>query len=403
VYRLLNPVRNYRWGSPTVLPDLLGVPADGKPQAELWIGAHVSAPSIAVGEDGQQTRLDELVRDDAVALLGAATVARFGDRLPFLLKVLAAEQALSLQVHPDAARAARRFAAEEEAGVPLSAPDRLYKDAYHKPELVYALTRFDVLSGFRPPSESAGLLRLLRKRGACHPVLDAVIADLDRHEGDDALRAATELLLTLPSPEGQSLVEVITAACRGADDPAMATAADLGLQFPADPGVVVSLLLNRVRLEPGQALFLAAGNVHAYLHGTAIEVMASSDNVLRGGLTDKHIDVPELLEVIDFRALPVPWVTPTLDGNGEEVFAPPTPDFQLSVNRLSRHPRGPHPEWDDERPRAVLVLEGEVILQGTAETQRVERGQSVFVPVSDLPVAVVGDGTMVTATTGGNA
>lgn len=397
MYRLVNRVRDYAWGSPTAIPDLLGVPADGKPQAELWIGAHPSAPSATIDDNGHVRPLDDLIRQDPVGLLGRATVEQFGARLPFLLKVLAADTALSLQVHPDAARAARRFREEEDADIPLDAPERTYKDASPKPELVYAITPFHALCGFRPAAQATRTLKAALRCGASHPALRAVIADLDQPGETNALKAATRRLLTLPPQDSQTLIEDLIPACAHADDPAAAVVADLARQYPADPGVAVSLLLNTVRLDPGQALFLAPGNLHSYLHGVALEIMANSDNVLRGGLTQKHIDVPEFLAVVDFRALPLPLITPEESDSGEHLFVAPTPEFQLSVTRVTA---GQTVAWPDREPREILVLAGTIAAQTARRTYQISRGESMFVAAEECPVTAHGDGTMVAATVG---
>jgi mannose-6-phosphate isomerase len=398
MYRLVNSVRNYPWGSVTAIPELLGVPADGKPQAELWIGAHPAAPSLALGDDGQSRPLDDLIRADPVGLLGQDCAQRFGGRLPFLLKVLAAQNALSLQAHPDAGRAARRFTEEEDAGIPLDAPQRMYKDASAKPELIYALTPFNAVCGFRPPAATTETIRELIDRGASHSVLDDLLAVLSDADEGTALQEATRRLLTLPQAQVKPLVQAVAHACLDSPDPALATADRLARGYPEDAGVVVSLLLNTVRLDPGQAMFLPAGNVHAYLDGTGIEIMANSDNVLRGGLTDKHIDVAEFLDVVDFRALPVPMLTAMGSPSGERVFMPPAPEFALSVTRIDRD----RPVvWNDMRPRAVLVLDGNVLLRGAGHDCPLARGESAFVPARDCPTMATGDGTMVAATTGG--
>ncbi len=314
--RLTNTVQPYAWGSTTAIPRLLGREPDGRPQAEMWIGAHPGAPSLADGE-----RLDERIAQAPEEFLGAGG----GDRLGFLLKVLAAGAPLSLQAHPDSATAARRYAQEEAAGVPADAPHRLYKDTSHKPELLYALEPFAAMAGFRSPADAHALLAGLelpacrRTRGRCSTVLD-VLAGPD---ASAALKEATRLLLTAPAEAVAPLVEAVAGACAGLDDPSAECVVELAGHYPGDAGVLVSVLLNQVRLAAGEVLYLPAGNVHAYLSGTGVELMASSDNVLRGGLTPKHVDVPELLDVLDFRELPPPLLPPLPSSDPDErVFSP---------------------------------------------------------------------------------
>ncbi|RMH76263.1 MAG: mannose-6-phosphate isomerase, class I, partial [Actinomyces sp.] len=300
-------VRHYDWGSPEAIPRLCGLAPDGRPWAELWLGAHPSAPA-AVGPG--RTPLDRLVAADPQGQLGPVVAERFGT-LPFLLKVLAAARPLSLQAHPTLDQARRGFAREEAAGIPVDAPHRSYRDRSHKPELICALTTFDALCGFRHPVRTLALLDELAT-GALDPVR-AALADSPDAVG---LSRVLRHLLELDAAEAATLVESVVAACAAADGSEFArerrTALRLAELYPGDAGVVTSLLLNRVTLRPGQALFLGAGNLHAYLGGVGVEIMANSDNVLRGGLTTKHVDVPALLEVVDTSPL-----EPEVQGSGD--------------------------------------------------------------------------------------
>ncbi|GAA0307177.1 mannose-6-phosphate isomerase, class I [Kineococcus aurantiacus] len=382
--RLTNTVQAYAWGSTTAVPQLLGREPDGTPQAELWIGAHPSAPS-RVGDRG----LDELIAAAPAEFLGPGQ-----ERLGFLLKVLSAAAPLSLQAHPDDATAARRFAEEEAAGVPLDAPHRLYKDTSHKPELLFALEPFAAMAGFRSPAAARELLAGL-DLPALPPrpreLFDALLAAL---AGPEALREATRLLLTAPAEAVGPLVEAVAPACAGLEDSSARCVVDLAAAHPGDPGVLVSVLLNQVRLAPGEALYLPAGNVHAYLEGTGVELMASSDNVLRGGLTTKHVDVAELLDVLDFRELPPPLLPPEVVSEDELVFSP-LPDFALTVLTVGRE----H-VWERAVPRTVLVLEGSVTLSSAAGTVELGRGQSAFVTAAEHPVGVSGSGRLAVASPG---
>jgi mannose-6-phosphate isomerase, class I len=302
--------RDYAWGSTTAIQRMLGLPEDGRPIAELWFGGHPDDPSPA-----DTTTLDKLIAADPGALLGRAAVERFGPRLPFLLKVLAAGTPLSIQVHPTLDQAREGFAREDAAGIARTAADRNYRDANHKPELLCALTPFTALCGFRPPEQTLALLDELDV-----PEL-GFLQDLLR--GPDPLRRAFTGVLELPDPA--PAIAALTRRATGAQDGPLHAARRAAEHFPHDAGVLLTLLLNDVVLQPGEAIFLGAGNVHAYLHGTGVEIMANSDNVLRCGLTPKHVDVPELLRITDFR----PLVEPLIDGTGGR-FAAPVPDFALT-------------------------------------------------------------------------
>ncbi len=322
IIELDNPVREYAWGSYGHIPRLLGHPPTGRPVAELWIGAHPDSPS-QWGETG----LDELIAADPEGLLGAQTVRQFGPRLPFLLKLLAAERPLSLQVHPDSAQAQAGFQAEQDAGVPLDSSERSYSDPHAKPELAYALTDFEAFCGFRPVAETADYLDALGVPELVH-YRELLI-------GKGGQRATFTTLLTLRGEARAALVAATLAGCRRLTSGPWADAARAsvmaGEAFPGDIGPVLALLLNHVRLLPGEAIFLGAGNVHSYLHGLCVEVLANSDNVLRCGLTAKHVDVPELLRIADFEPLAEPrWRAEP----GSESFRPPVPDFRLDVLRL---------------------------------------------------------------------
>ncbi|WP_125610629.1 mannose-6-phosphate isomerase, class I [Specibacter cremeus] len=394
MYALTNPVRPYAWGSATAIAGLLGREPGGGPEAELWLGAHPDAPSMAATPDGPMP-LDALIAAHPRSLLGAAVQEQFG-RLPFLAKLLAADSALSLQVHPTLEWARARFAAEEAAGVPLDAPHRNYRDDNHKPEMLYALTDFEALCGFRPCGESADLFRAVAAaiEAAGSPVpelLDRVIATLNSRMGEPAvLRRAFELLLT-GGDTAAALVDLAAAslalpgpAPADALAPALRTVVDLQARHPGDPGVLVTLLLNRVSLHPGQAIYLPAGNVHAYLHGLAVEVMASSDNVLRGGLTAKHVDVPELLATVDFSPTPVPYLDARTTDLGQDVWEPPFREFALQ--RVELAPGDEPVPLAQNGPLVVLAVSGAALLDSPKSELRLARGESAFVGAGEEPV-----------------
>ncbi len=372
-------VQRYAWGSPTAIPELLGTVTDGGPQAELWLGAHPSAPARV----GART-LTEIVAADPEGALSPAVAERFGGRLPFLLKVLAAGQPLSLQAHPSAARAAAGFAAENAAGIPLNAPNRRYPDAQHKPELLCALTPFEALCGFRPIEATVTLLEHLGLSD--HPAFAPVAS------GD--LRSAVGLLLSATGDDREGVAAVIAKAAAAADGPEAAWARRIAMSHPGDPGVGVALLLNLVRLEPGEAIFLPPGHLHAYLEGVGVEIMASSDNVLRGGLTPKHVDVDELLAVLDVTPAPPPVVPARRDGPCIR-YETPVEEFSLVLIDL-----GPMPATvPGGRPRLVLCLEGETALATGGDELCLRRGAAAWVPASDGALSLMGAGRAVVGTT----
>jgi mannose-6-phosphate isomerase len=373
VVALDGAIRDYEWGSHTAIQQLLGLEPNGRPAAELWFGAHPDDPSHAPAHDA---RLDDIIAADPERMLGADTVAEFGPRLPFLLKVLAADTALSIQVHPNRAQAEQGFAREDAAGIARDAPNRTYRDPNHKPELLCALTPFDALCGFRPVEATLALLASLDL-----PEL-AFVADLLR--GPDPLRAAFTAVLTHDDPA--PLVDAVAARAAGASEGPLHAVRLAAEHFPHDVGLVLLLLLNYVRLVPGEAIFLGAGNVHAYLRGTGIEVMANSDNVLRCGLTPKHVDVPELLRITDF----TPLAEPRWSSVGGR-FDVPVPDFSLTRLDVDE-PTG----LDAGGPCIVLATSGSLSVDDVG----VARGHAAFVPAGHRST-VSGTGQAFVATVGG--
>jgi mannose-6-phosphate isomerase len=318
VVGLTGVVRPYAWGSRTFLADLQGRPAPtGQPEAELWLGAHPGDPSTVELPEGAQ-RLDTLLAEHPKRLLGEEIADAYGHRLPYLMKVLAADAPLSLQAHPTIEQAKAGYAAEQ-AGTGRG----VYTDANHKPELLVALTPFAALCGFRSPAVSADVLASFDL-----PALAPVVAAL--RSGAAGIRDAVQALLTWPADQRDALVAgVVAARPVNPFEADFALAHELAGFYPGDPGVLVALLLNHVTLEPGQAIWMPAGNLHAYLRGAGVEIMAASDNVLRGGLTPKHVDVPELLRVLRFEVLDEAIVPAGEVAPGVSTWPVPVPDFAL--------------------------------------------------------------------------
>jgi mannose-6-phosphate isomerase len=378
-----NPIQNYAWGSATALAQLMGRTATGKPEAELWIGAHPRAPSRLA--DGRS--LLESIQSDPARMLGDGVAREFEGRLPFLLKVLAVATPLSLQAHPDLAQAREGFAREERAQVPLAAPERNYKDDNHKPELLCALGPFEALSGFRAPAEAAALLAEL---GLEHSGLAQKLA---AREGEPLRAAFDDLMGLAGEAKTRLLAEVVNRSAQAAQGnsrfaPSYRWAVTLAEAYPGDVGAACSLLLNYIVLEPYQALYLEAGRLHAYLKGVGVELMANSDNVLRGGLTPKHVDVAELRRVLRFDDQVMSPAPTRTDGN-EVHYLTPAREFALSRVELdgtqSFSARSTGPEL-------VLCSAGSVQLSTPAgsapggapaqQTLALRSGAACFIPAS---------------------
>jgi mannose-6-phosphate isomerase len=362
VYRLRSQIRGYPWGSRDFIAKVQGRPHPTPgPEAELWIGAHPESPSAVEGAG----TLDQLIASAPESFLSAGSVAAFGPRLPYLMKLLAAQEPLSLQAHPDAEQARAGFAGAHPS----------YVDAYHKPELMLALEDFDALCGFRAPDESAQHLRALGVASLA-PVVEQLEA------GD--LRAAVGTLLGWPVDERGALV----AAVAQGDS----LAGKLAGYYPDDMGVIVALLLNHVVLRPGEAIWMPAGTLHAYVRGAGVEIMASSDNVLRGGLTRKHIDVAELLRVLRFEPMEIPLLQERAVSPGVVTWPVPVADFRLSRVRLEG---GHHTlELTPEGPRTVLCLRGNVNVADKRGAVWLTGGESAFGPADGGMMSFDGTGEL---------
>lgn len=342
VLRLDCGIQPYAWGDREFIPRLLGREPDGSPCAELWMGAHPELPATAiVGEDS--VPLDRLIASAPEALLGAGHA-----ELPFLFKILSAAVPLSIQAHPTAAQAEAGFAREEAAGIPIDAPHRNYKDRRHKPELLAALTEFHGLLGFRGRDEIDALF-------AAHPELAPL--------GGEELPALYERFMAAPQREVDAildpLVRRLSAGSFTPNDPEywLLESDRLFSRAPhRDRGLLSVLLLNLVRLAPGEAIFLPAGVLHAYLRGTGVEIMANSNNVLRGGLTPKHVDVPELLRTVRFEG-GRPEIRRAVDGR----YRTPAEEFELQRVLVADAPVGVAAEHPVE---VLLVAEGGPVAVG---------------------------------------
>ncbi|WP_122981909.1 mannose-6-phosphate isomerase, class I [Actinoplanes teichomyceticus] len=388
MYPLTGVIRPYAWGSRTAIAELQGrpTPTEG-PEAELWLGAHPGDPSTVPGPDGPVT-LTTLIDGDPAGQLGAAVAERFGTRLPYLMKVLAAAAPLSLQAHPDLKYAAEAFARQEaDPSLPKN-----YTDGNHKPEMLVALTPFDALCGFRPAEVSAAVLTELAVAD-----LEPVVAVL--RAGD--LSEAVRLLLTWPVDRRPALIDAVVAAAASApaDHPhheSFRLATELARHYPGDPGVLVALLLNLVHLAPGEAIWMPAGNLHAYLNGLGVELMAASDNVLRGGLTPKRVDVDELLRVLRFETLDDPLLHGAEIAPGVTSWRVPVPDFELYRVELTAD--RPPVTLPGHGPRIILGATGDVHVgaeHGIPVT--LQPGTAAYAPASGGPLTAAGLGTLFVA------
>ena len=381
-------VRNYDWGSTTAIPDLLGWPATGEPVAELWLGAHPSAPALL---SGSGTPLDQHIEADATAALGASVVDRFGS-LPFLLKVLAAAAPLSLQTHPSSSQACAGYEREESQGIEINAPNRCFPDRQHKPELICALTEFSALCGFRDPQMTLEVLATIPTEA-----LDPVRSRLSADPSPSGIRALLEWLMLLGRGATTALVESVVAACEKESSmpfaPVRAMAAELGSQHREDPAVVIALFLNLVELQPGESIFFGPGNLHAYLRGTGVELMANSDNVVRAGLTTKHVDVATLLDIVETKPMVVDVQRP-LPVGGVVRYRTPVPEFSLQRIDLNGEVQ------IEPGPAILLCTSGRARVTGQVDSYALERGAAAWIPACDGAGRLTGTATVFRAGVG---
>ncbi|EHN8807178.1 mannose-6-phosphate isomerase [Enterobacter roggenkampii] len=382
--KLINSVQNYAWGSKTALTDLYGIAnPNNLPMAELWMGAHPKSSSKIEDASGQARSLRDVIDADKAALLGDKVAQRFGE-LPFLFKVLCADQPLSIQVHPNKQASEIGFAKENAAGIPLDAAERNYKDPNHKPELVFALTPFLAMNAFREFSEIISLLQ---------PVAGAhnAIAHFLENPNAEALSQLFASLLNMQGEEKSHALAVLKAALNSQQGEPWETIRLIAQFYPDDSGLFSPLLLNVVKLNPGEAMFLFAETPHAYLQGVALEVMANSDNVLRAGLTPKYIDIPELVANVKFVAKPAAELLTQPVKNGAELDFPiPVEDFAFSLHDLSQT----ETTIAQESAAILFCVEGEATLHKGEQHLVLKPGESAFVAANESPVSVSGTGRL---------
>jgi mannose-6-phosphate isomerase len=377
---LNNPIQNYAWGSHTALAELMGRSRPTpKPEAELWMGAHPKAPS-QVSVAGQWHALPDWIASAPGAILGREVCRNFNGQLPYLFKVLAIDKPLSIQAHPNRHQASQGFAREQRLMIPLDAPNRNYKDPNHKPECLCALTDFHALCGFRPVQQIIALMGHV-----CLPELDAVLNHLGASTDAQVLRVFFQALMTLdPLAQAAVIRQTVDRAWQLKDqDPAYACLLGLHECYPDDIGVLAPLFLNLIVLAPDEALYLPAGELHAYLHGVGVELMANSDNVLRGGLTPKHVDLPELLKVLNFSVREAEIMVPEKQFGGEWRYPTPATEFALSTIQVGTDEM--YRSAADRSIEMLLCVQGRAVIATPDTNAPIEVGQGTAVVV---PAAV---------------
>lgn len=384
--KLINSLQNYAWGSKTALTELYGIENPSQqPMAELWMGAHPKSSSQVIVDNSPRS-LRDVIAADKTALLGDAVTKRFNE-LPFLFKVLCADQPLSIQVHPSKSAAIEGFARENAAGIPIDAANRNYKDDNHKPELVYALTPFQAINGFRPLKEIAALLLPV---ATAHPAIEKFI-DLP-----DAANLS-DLFASLLSMEGEvkkRALDILRDQLSANAGEPWQTISSIAEVYPDDSGLFSPLLLNVIELQPGQAMFLFAETPHAYLNGVALEIMANSDNVLRAGLTPKYIDIPELLANLKFDEKPADTLltVPVQQGN-TQTFPIPVEDFAFAIHTLGAEPLS----VEQQSAAIIFCIEGEAVLGSGEQQLTLKPGESAFIAANESPITLSGSGRVARA------
>ncbi|MDW3056457.1 mannose-6-phosphate isomerase, class I [Vibrio sp. 1978] len=391
IYKLNNVVQNYAWGSMSSLNHLFGIenPKD-EPQAELWMGAHPNGCSMI---EGLNLSLADYLKLHGTHALGSYTVNRYGE-LPYLFKVLAAQTPLSIQVHPNKRNSEIGFARENQSNIELTAANRNYKDSNHKPELVYAITLYKAMNGFRPIEEIIALFKEVNITALADDV-----AAFEHSPNAQGLKVFFRTLLTL---SGDKQVETHNALSQCYDLESVSDSAKQALQYSqnfaehylGDNGLLAPLFLNIVELKPGEAMFLHAETPHAYVQGTALEIMASSDNVLRAGLTPKHIAVDELVANTRFESIsPEAILTTPLQREGHLHFPVPVDDFSFDVITASNEEKTVF----TRSAEIVFCIEGNIEVSTVETTITLAAGQSAFIPYDSKRYSILGQGRLARA------
>lgn len=378
IYKLRNPIRDYAWGSKTFISELQGRDeASEEPQAELWMGTHSQSPS-RIMIDGKEGSLLEIINKYPHKMLGEKIAGKFNNSLPFLLKVLAAASPLSIQAHPNKIQAKKGFKLENKKNIPTDSPERTYKDDNHKPELICALTNFDALCGFQPIKEIVERIKYLRLEDHIQGIKDIktdpgdrnlkkIFLELMSNNNNDQIKKVGLLVNKLAEFEPRDDNEAII----------FKWMKKLAAIYPTDLGVFAPLFLNMVKLKPGEALFIDAGVLHSYLNGCGVEIMANSDNVLRGGLTHKKVDLPELVKILNFDSSGFKKIEPKMDKN-ENIYQTSATEFQLS--RIIVKDDEPFIRANISSAEIILCTEGKGLITWSRSSLELKSGESVFIP-----------------------
>jgi mannose-6-phosphate isomerase len=395
ICELKNPIQEYAWGSKIFIPKFLGRPFPSDvAQAEIWMGAHPRAPSQVLWK-GQWISLLEIIQENPEEILGIPVAKKFSSSLPFLFKVLAGAKPLSIQAHPNQKQAREGFGRENRQNVPVASPQRNYKDRNHKPELICALTPFWALKGFRRIEEINAFLNTIDA-----PTLHAPLSGLGRPSDWERFKGFFTDLMTLDNERKRQIItEAIAYSYQHLNsDPVFQWMTRLHQVYPGDIGVLFPIFLNLVRLQPGEAMFISPGELHTYLEGAGIELMANSDNVLRGALTSKHIDVPELIKILNFSSSRVDILEPQRQENGERIYPTAAKEFRLSV--ISVRAGTPVESGQKQSVEIMICTEGNARIMDliSRDSMDLTRGTSILVPAMVERYRVEGEATLYKAT-----
>ena len=375
IYKLNNEIQQYAWGSATALPELLKIDnPEHAPMAELWMGTHHKAPSKVVTDAGEET-LDRLIAAQPESILGNKTSSQFGGKLPFLFKVIAAAKPLSIQAHPNLDQAKRGFVRENKKGIPLDAPERNYRDDNHKPEIICAVKPYLAMRGFRNVDDI-----IAEFSGYDIPEFNEMAKELKTEPDSEGLKTFFRKLMELDRDYCTALTAQVLKQVEGSSLLRYRVMRKLQKYYPGDIGVLCPLFLNVLELQPGQAMFLPPGELHAYIEGTGIELMANSDNVLRGGLTSKHMDIPELIHVLTFSEGPPELIKPRQGGKTEIVYPTPIKDFGLA--KITTTHDTPYENSRQKSIELLICLEGSGKVTAKQNGDRLEFNQGESFAVS---------------------
>jgi len=381
ILKMVNKIQDYPWGSRRYLQDMLGLDSN-RPLAELWMGVHPRGMSLVETSRDTQVKLSEYISSDSEKILGPEINGKYGN-LPYLFKLLAAGDPLSIQAHPSKGQAEKGFALENKKGIPLDAFNRNYKDDNHKPEIICAVTEYWAMKGFRSPSEI-----LFNFKPWCPEKIQSLLFSDPPADESSFLKTFFITLMNLPAEQKDSMLKSALDWCQGQKDDAPRWVLKLNEKYPGDQGILSPLYLNTLCLKPGDALYLPAGELHAYLHGFGVELMANSDNVLRGGLTGKYIDIAELEKNLRFESADSKPIRPDIQDDGTGVYKTPSREFEL-VTLDCRESL----TLGRNYPVSILVVtEGELTLREDDLSVVLKKGESCFMTAGSVVRTILGQG-----------